>query len=208
MAWPFRAGVPRVDHAGARRRPAAALQAPMFVDDPERRALVVGPTRDDHWSPDQISGRITMERPDLAVSGESIYRAVHSGSSDCELPRHRKASMPLGQPDGLLRAQGQSAPGRRGTTRRAGRPPSTSAVPTTLGSAGPARTRTGSAGTGSRKARASTVPPTKSKRAYDSLNRRPAQASGVEMPLVGLPSSVVALALRIRREIRKAANPF
>lgn len=122
MAGPFRAAVPRVDRAGARRRPAAALQAPRLMDDPERRALVVGPTRDDHWSPDQISGRITMERPDLAVSGESIYRAVHSGSSDCELPRHRKASMPLGQPDGLLRAQGQSAPGRRGTTRRAGRP--------------------------------------------------------------------------------------
>lgn len=78
--------------------------------------------RDEHWSPDQISGRITMERPDLAVSGESIYRAVESGDLDCELPRRRKASVLLRQPDGLLRAQGQSAPGRRGTTRRAGRP--------------------------------------------------------------------------------------
>lgn len=42
---------------------------PRLMDDPERRALVVGPMRDEHWPPDQISGRIAMERPDLAVSG-------------------------------------------------------------------------------------------------------------------------------------------
>lgn len=65
------------------------------MDDPERRALVVGPMGDEHRSPEQISGRIAMERPDLAVSRESIYRAVRSGALDRELPGHRKASVPL-----------------------------------------------------------------------------------------------------------------
>jgi hypothetical protein len=76
------------------------------MDDTERRALVVGPTRDDHWFPDQISGRIAMERSDLAVSGESIYRAVHSGVLDCELPRHRKAPVALGHHGKRRRGKG------------------------------------------------------------------------------------------------------
>lgn len=115
MAWPFRAGVPRVDRAGARRRPAAALQAPMFMDDPERRAVVVGPMGDEHRSPEQISGRIAMERPDLAVSGEGICRAVRSGPLDRELPGHRKASVPLRRHG--KRRRGKGFRERRGKVR-------------------------------------------------------------------------------------------
>ena len=65
---------------------------PRLMDDPERRALVVELMRDEHWSPEEISGRIAMEHPSLAVSDDSIYRAVESGSLDCELPGCRKAS--------------------------------------------------------------------------------------------------------------------
>jgi IS30 family transposase len=65
---------------------------PRLMDDPERRALVVELMRDEHWSPEEISGRIAMEHPSLAVSDDSIYRAVESGSLDCGLPGHRKAS--------------------------------------------------------------------------------------------------------------------
>ena len=84
---------------------------PRLMDDPERRALVVGLMRDEHWSPEQISGRIAMERPDLAVSRESIYRAVRSGALDRELPGHRKASV-------LLRHHGKRRRGKGFRERR------------------------------------------------------------------------------------------
>lgn len=51
------------------------------MDDPERRALAMRLMRDERWSPEEISGRIAMEHPGLAVSDDSIYRAVESGSS-------------------------------------------------------------------------------------------------------------------------------
>lgn len=37
------------------------------MDEPERRSLVVRLMRDERWSPEEISGRISEERPDLAV---------------------------------------------------------------------------------------------------------------------------------------------
>ena len=52
-----------------------------------------------------------MERPDLAVSGESVYRAVHSGALDCELPGRRKAST-------LLRHHGKRRRGKGFWERR------------------------------------------------------------------------------------------
>lgn len=84
---------------------------PRLMDDPERRALVVGLMRDEHWSPEQISGRIAMERPGLAVSRESIYRAVRSGALDRELPGRRKASV-------LLRHHGKRRRGKGFRERR------------------------------------------------------------------------------------------
>ena len=90
-----------------------AAGAPGLMDEaPERRSLVVRLMRDEHWSPEEISGRISEERPDLAVSDSAIYRAVESGSLDCELPGHRKAARLL-RHHGKLQAQ-EGKPGAQG----------------------------------------------------------------------------------------------
>lgn len=83
------------------------------MDDPERRSLVVRLMRDEHWSPEQISARIGIERPALSVSDTTIYRAVEEGSLDCELPGRRKASR-------LLRHHGKRRH-KRGSGERRGR---------------------------------------------------------------------------------------
>ena len=64
--------------AGRRcRAPAAQRKAdrrklrrrrPRLMDEPGRRSLAVRPMRDEHWSPEEMSGRIPEERPGLAVS--------------------------------------------------------------------------------------------------------------------------------------------
>ena len=66
---------------------------PRLMDEPERRSLAVRPMRDERWSPEEISGRISEERPDLAVSDSAICRAVESESLDCGLPGRRKATI-------------------------------------------------------------------------------------------------------------------
>lgn len=86
---------------------------PRLMDEPERRSLVVRLMRDEHWSPEEISGRISEERPDLAVSDSAIYRAVESGSLDCGLPGHRKAAR-------LLRHHGKRRH-RKGSQERRGK---------------------------------------------------------------------------------------
>lgn len=106
--------------AGRRHRaPAAQRKAdrrrlrrrrPRLMDEPERRSPAVGPMRDEHWSPEEISGRISEERPDLAVSGSAIYRAVGSESPDCGLPGHGKAAR-------LLRHHGKRGHGKGGRER-------------------------------------------------------------------------------------------
>ena len=60
-----------------------ACRRPGLMDEPGRRSLAVRPMRDGHWSPEEISGRISEERPGLAVSDSAICRAVESGSLDC-----------------------------------------------------------------------------------------------------------------------------
>ena len=65
------------------------------MDEPERRSPIVRPMRDGRWPPEETSGRISEERPDLAASDSAIYRAVGSGSPDCGLPGHKKAARPL-----------------------------------------------------------------------------------------------------------------
>lgn len=84
---------------------------PRLMDEPERRSPAVGLMRDEHWSPEEISGRISEERPDLAVSGSAIHRAVGSGSPDCGLPGHRKAAR-------LLRHHGKRRHGKGSRERR------------------------------------------------------------------------------------------
>lgn len=106
--------------AGRRHRaPAAQRKAdrrrlrrrrPRLMDEPERRSPAVGPMRDEHWSPEEISGRISEERRGLAVSGSAIHRAVGSESPDCGLPGHGKAAR-------LLRHHGKRGHGKGGRER-------------------------------------------------------------------------------------------
>ena len=84
-----------------------------LMGDPERRALVAAKLGDERWSPEQIEGRISEERPDLAVSDTTTYRAVWSGRLDCALSGRRKMSR-------MLRHRGKGRR-RRGSQERRGR---------------------------------------------------------------------------------------
>jgi IS30 family transposase len=86
-----------------------------LMGDPERRALVAAKLGDERWSPEQIEGRISEERPDLAVSDTTTYRAVWSGRLDCALPGRRKMSR-------MLRHRGKGRR-RRGSQERRGADP-------------------------------------------------------------------------------------
>ena len=108
-----RCRAPAAQRKADRRR--LACRRPRLMDEPERRSLVVRPMRDEHWSPEEISGRISEERPDLAVSDSAIYRAVESGSLGCGLPGHRKAAR-------LLRHHGKRRH-RKGSQERRGNIP-------------------------------------------------------------------------------------
>ena len=87
---------------------------------------------DEHWSPEQIEGRIGEERPDLAVSGTAICRACANS-----LPRWR------------------------GRSRSGSGSPSASARPATPERRAPTRTPTGSCATSSRRAGAWMARPTR-----------------------------------------------
>ncbi len=104
VRWRGHEGVSRIarEHGRDKSRPyparsvamdGKALQGGAAAHRPRRGVRLM---RDRHRSPEETSGRIAMARPDLAVSDASIYRAVWSGSLDCELPGYRKASRPLG----------------------------------------------------------------------------------------------------------------
>lgn len=73
--------------ADARR---ARCRRPRLMDDPERRRVVAGKIASERWSPEQVEHRLAAERPELAVSDATIYRAIAAGELDCELPGHRK----------------------------------------------------------------------------------------------------------------------
>ena len=64
---------------GERRR---RCRRARLLDDPERLELVREHVLEGRWSPEQLEGRIRLERPDLAVSDTTIYRAIGSGSLD------------------------------------------------------------------------------------------------------------------------------
>lgn len=55
---------------------------PRLLDDPERLELVRSRVLEGRWSPEQLEGRILLERPDLAVSDTTIYREVAAGRLD------------------------------------------------------------------------------------------------------------------------------
>lgn len=55
-----------------------------MMDDPERKAFVEEKLRE-YWSPEQIDGRMKLERDNRQVSYATIYRAIHSGK--LEIPK-------------------------------------------------------------------------------------------------------------------------
>lgn len=99
--------------ADARR---AACRRPRLMDDPERRSLVASLIRDERWSPEQVSARVAMERPDLSVSDTTIYRAVADGTLDAEMPGRRKMGTRL-RHHGKRRHRKGGAPEARGKIR-------------------------------------------------------------------------------------------
>ncbi len=57
-----------------------------LLDDPNLRARIVFLICSRHFSPEQIAGRLHLELSYAPVSCSTIYRAIHSGKLDCELP--------------------------------------------------------------------------------------------------------------------------
>ena len=57
-----------------------------LLDDPSLRARIVVLICSRHFSPEQIAGRLHLELSYAPVSCSTIYRAIHSGKLDCELP--------------------------------------------------------------------------------------------------------------------------
>lgn len=57
-----------------------------LLDDPSLRARIVFLICSRHFSPEQIAGRLHLELSYAPVSCSTIYRAIHSGKLDCELP--------------------------------------------------------------------------------------------------------------------------
>lgn len=59
-----------------------ACARPRKMDDPARAALVAALICERRWSPEQVAGRIALERPELAVSRSTIYRAINVRAID------------------------------------------------------------------------------------------------------------------------------
>ena len=94
---------------GANLRRRAACARPKRLDDPELASLVEGLISERRWSPERIAGRLALERPGLAVSASTIYRAANETE-----PARARAHGPRSALEAA--PQGQEAPprGRRG----------------------------------------------------------------------------------------------
>ncbi|MEE6148175.1 IS30 family transposase [Olsenella sp. YH-ols2223] len=67
-----------------------ACRRPRALRRPAERSLVASLILGRHWSPEQVAGRLRVERPADAVSASTIYRAVNDGDLDCELPGRQR----------------------------------------------------------------------------------------------------------------------
>ena len=97
---------------------------PRLLDDPERLELVRSRVLEGRWSPEQLEGRILLERPDLAVSDTTIYREVAAGRLDRCIGGRRASARPtvtvvLPSPAGvgLMAVTSTSLPSGRRTLR-------------------------------------------------------------------------------------------
>lgn len=75
----MRALLPGLDRAAPLRGAQGAVPQAPALDDPERLELVRSRVLEGLWPPEQLEGRILLERPDLAVSDTTIYREVAAG---------------------------------------------------------------------------------------------------------------------------------
>lgn len=173
----FRVGAGRCYRASTAQRSYEARRLscvrPRILDDAGLAGLVTRLIVRERWSPEQIAGRIGVERPDLSVSVSTIYRAVNDGRLDSpELERakrgirarlrHRgKRRHRRGGPRAAWRrwAGARSSPTSRGSRRRPARS-STSRCRTIPGSAAPTRTPTAWSASTSPRAPTSTRPAT------------------------------------------------
>lgn len=88
------------------------------LDDGELAGLVVKLIVKERWSPDQIAGRIRLERPELAVSASTIYRAINARRLDPpDLERTRRGLK------ARLRHKGKRRRRRDGPEERRGKIP-------------------------------------------------------------------------------------
>lgn len=95
-----------------------ACVRPRMLDDPERSGLVQGLIVRERWSPEQIAGRIRLEKPRLAVSMATIYRAINDRRLDPpDLKRTRRGIK------ARLRHKGKRRHRRDGPEERRGRIP-------------------------------------------------------------------------------------
>ena len=213
----FRVGagplLPGIDRATLLRGAQALLRASRILDDAGLAGLVTRLIVRERWSPEQIAGRIGVERPDLSVSVSTIYRAVNDGRLDSpELERakrgirarlrHRgKRRHRRGGPRAAWRrwAGARSSPTSRGSRRRPARS-STSRCRTIPGSAAPTRTPTAWSASTSPRAPTSTRPATNG---FVRCMMRSATGRAKRHWLHGRPTEVppfadVALALKIQ----------
>ncbi|OZG58908.1 transposase for insertion sequence elementIS4351 [Bifidobacterium lemurum] len=95
-----------------------ACARPRRLDDGELAGLVVRLIARERWSPEQIAGRIGLERPDLAVSASTIYRAINGRELDPpDLARTRRGIK------GRLRRKGKRRHRKDGPEERRGKIP-------------------------------------------------------------------------------------
>ena len=118
--WCYRASTA---HDKSQRRARRCRRQPLLAD-PRRLELVARLIRDRHWSPEQIEGRIMIERPDLGVSDTTIYRAVHSGLLDHTLGGHNKDERPIAPQETPQEGPSRRAGQDRSPTSWASGPPS------------------------------------------------------------------------------------
>ena len=93
----------------------ARCRRPRLLDDPGLRSLVQRKILEDHWSPEQVAGRVALEEGGRRVSASTIYRAINDRRLDTPRMRGTRRGM-----RGRLRHRGKRRH-RRGEEERRGK---------------------------------------------------------------------------------------
>lgn len=86
-----------------------------ILDDGELYEYVKKKLFEEQWSPEQIAGRLFMERGKKAISFPTIYREIYSGRFDKDAPVKSKIGAAK-----LLRRKGKSLRGKKSGVKKAG----------------------------------------------------------------------------------------